>query len=91
MEEIIEENNRRDDRRDIFSEKVYAGKRTYYFDLNETSNGGKCLVISERKLTDGEYNERYKIMVFEENWFIWEMSEFRGKDLIFRDEIKWKF
>jgi hypothetical protein len=35
--------------------------------LNETSNGGKCLVISERKLTDGEYNERYKIMVFEEN------------------------
>jgi hypothetical protein len=23
--------------------------------------------------------------------FIWEMSEFRGKDLIFRDEIKWKF
>ncbi|MFN5538523.1 MAG: DUF3276 family protein [Candidatus Melainabacteria bacterium] len=67
MEEIIEENNRRDDRRDIFSEKVYAGKRTYYFDLNETSNGGKCLVISERKLTDGEYNERYKIMVFEEN------------------------
>ncbi len=34
-------------------------------------------VVSER--------ESYK------SGFIWEMSEFRGKDLIFRDEIKWKF
>jgi hypothetical protein len=35
-------------------------------------------------LQEGE-SQRFKY------WFIWEMSEFRGKDLIFRDEIKWKF
>lgn len=54
------------ERRELFSESVRAGTRTYFFDVKESSEGSKYLVISEsRKL--GETRERSRVMVFEED------------------------
>lgn len=51
---------------EIFSEKVLTSRRTYYFDVKETKEGAKYLVIGE--LTQvGSALERHRIMVFEES------------------------
>ena len=51
---------------EIFSEKVMTGRRTYYFDVKETKDGAKYLVIGE--LTQvGSDLERHRVMVFEES------------------------
>src|SRR5690349_19675972 len=51
---------------EIFSEKVVTSRRTYYFDVKETREGVKYLVIGE--LTQvGSETERHRVMVFEEN------------------------
>ncbi len=53
----------------LFTEKVVAGSRNYFFDVKESKDGIKYLVISEsRKISgsNGTY-ESYKVMVFEEH------------------------
>jgi hypothetical protein len=51
---------------EIFSEKVFGGRRTYFFDVKETKDSSKYLVIGE--LTQvGDDLERHRVMVFEEN------------------------
>lgn len=49
----------------LFSEKVAAGQRTYFFDVKEASGGAKYLVISESKRV-GEGYERNRIVIFGE-------------------------
>ena len=57
-----------DERKEIFSSRVRAGSRTYYFDIKKNSKDDNYLVISESKRM-GEDNEkqRHRIMVFEED------------------------
>jgi uncharacterized protein DUF3276 len=51
---------------EIFSEKVVTSRRTYYFDVKETKDRAKYLVIGE--LTQvGKELERHRVMVFEES------------------------
>jgi Protein of unknown function (DUF3276) len=51
---------------EIFSEKVVTNRRTYFFDVKETREGAKYLVIGE--LTQvGADTERHRVMVFEES------------------------
>ena len=51
---------------EIFSEKLVTSRRTYYFDVKETKDGSKYLVIGE--LTQmGSEMERHRVMVFEES------------------------
>jgi hypothetical protein len=51
---------------EIFSEKVVTNRRTYFFDVKETKEGAKYLVIGE--LTQiGSETERHRVMVFEES------------------------
>jgi uncharacterized protein YlaN (UPF0358 family) len=51
---------------ELFSEKVVTSRRTYYFDVKETKEGSKYLVIGE--LTQvGRELERHRVMVFEES------------------------
>jgi hypothetical protein len=51
---------------EIFSEKVVTSRRTYFFDVKETKEGAKYLVIGE--LTQiGNDTERHRVMVFEES------------------------
>jgi hypothetical protein len=51
---------------EIFSEKVVAGRRTYFFDVKETKDGDKYLVIGEVTQVGSDL-ERHRVMVFEEN------------------------
>lgn len=50
---------------ELFSERVPAGSRTYFFDVKESQDGDKYLVISDSRNTDSGY-EYYRVMVFEE-------------------------
>ena len=54
------------ERKELFSEKVISGKRTYYFDVKESTDGIAYLVIDESKKIDGNY-EHNRIMIFEED------------------------
>ena len=58
-----------EDRRkeELFSKKVKAGRRTYYFDVKENVNSDKYLIISETKAVDFGNQDRFRIMVFPED------------------------
>ena len=58
-----------EDRRkeELFSKKVKAGRRTYYFDVKENVNSDKYLIISETKAVDFGKQDRFRIMVFPED------------------------
>ena len=51
---------------EIFSEKIVTSRRTYYFDVKETKDGSKYLVIGELTQVGSEL-ERHRVMVFEES------------------------
>ena len=51
---------------EIFSEKVVTSRRTYFFDVKETKEGAKYLVIGELTQVGSEL-ERHRVMVFEES------------------------
>ncbi len=53
-------------RKELFSERVAAGSRTYFIDIKESADGTKYLVISESR-QDGEKWEHHRVMVFEEH------------------------
>jgi len=55
------------DREELFTEKVIAGRRTYYLDIKETSDGSLFLVISETRPTGDGNQERTRVVVFEEH------------------------
>jgi hypothetical protein len=52
--------------KEIFSEKIAAGSRTYFFDVKESDQGVRYLVISESRQT-GSASEHYRVVVFEEH------------------------
>ncbi len=52
---------------ELFSSKVRAGRRTYYFDVKETTNKIKYVAISEAKTKDDGGLDRFRIMVFPED------------------------
>ncbi len=47
----------------MFSTQVKARGRTYFFDVREAKAGGRYLVISESRRTDGGH-ERSRVVVF---------------------------
>ncbi len=51
---------------ELFSEKVGAGSRTYFFDVKESSNKSKYLVISESRKV-GENHEHNRVMIFDDD------------------------
>ncbi len=55
-----------DEKIKIFTEKLVAGTRTYFFDVKEAKDGAKYLVISESKHIGSRY-EHNRVMVFEEH------------------------
>lgn len=53
--------------REIYTSKIKAGRRTYFFDIRETSKGSYYLEITESKsLDDGKF-ERHSIMIFDDD------------------------
>ena len=53
---------------ELYSKKIRAGSRIYFFDVKESENGAKYLVIDESRKIDDKY-EHKRVMVFEENIF----------------------
>ncbi len=61
-----------DDREDVYSKAVRAGKRTYFFDVRSTRGGDLFLTITESKkhtLEDGTARyEKHKIFLYKEDF-----------------------
>ena len=51
----------------LFTEKVPAGKRTYFFDVKEDRQGSRILKITESRKNEGEFI-RHSIIVFQEDF-----------------------
>lgn len=63
----MEEKN---ERQEIFSKKVKAGKRTYFFDIKPTKSGDYYLTITESKKRlseEGFVYEKHKIFLYKED------------------------
>ena len=60
------------ERKEIFSQAVRAGKRTYFFDVKETRNGEYYLTLTESKkqFPEGKqpYFEKHKIFLYKEDF-----------------------
>ncbi len=68
---FVEDN--RNGRDEIFSEKVKAGKRTYFFDVKSTRSNDYYLTITESKKRynqndDGFTYEKHKIFLYKEDF-----------------------
>lgn len=66
------EENHSNEREEIFSERVRAGKRTYFFDVKTTRGKDLYLTITESKRT-GDYDgrpeyEKHKIFLYKEDF-----------------------
>ena len=65
------EENKDKGRNEIFSERVRAGKRTYFFDIKATRSNDYYLTITERKRRykeDGFVYEKHKIFLYKEDF-----------------------
>ena len=52
---------------DIFSRRMRAGSRTYFFDVKVNSREDKYLVVTESRKTGPDLYQHDRVMVFEEN------------------------
>lgn len=70
MEEGFEKNN--NEREEIFSKAVRAGKRTYFFDVKSTKGNDYYLTITESKkrfTDDGKsFFEKHKVFLYREDF-----------------------
>jgi hypothetical protein len=60
------------DRNEIFSKKVKAGKRTYFFDIKSTRSNDFYITITESKRRmngDSFTYEKHKIFLYKEDFF----------------------
>ena len=65
------EENKTNGRDEIFSKKVKAGKRTYFFDVKSTRSNDYYLTITESKKRfkeDGFTYEKHKIFLYKEDF-----------------------
>lgn len=51
----------------LFTEKISAGKRTYFLDVKENQQGAQIFKITESRKNNGEF-VRFTIMVFQEDF-----------------------
>ncbi|MEZ4686828.1 MAG: DUF3276 family protein [Bacteroidia bacterium] len=56
-------------REEVYSERVRAGKRTYFFDIRETRGNDYYITITEskRRFDDGGY-DKHKIFLYKEDF-----------------------
>jgi hypothetical protein len=70
--DVMEEYDNRSDRRqrdEVFSKKIRAGKRTYFFDVKATRGNDYYLIITESKrgFDDGQF-VKHKIFLYKEDF-----------------------
>lgn len=67
----VVEDNQGKDRAEIYSKRVRAGKRTYFFDVKSTRSNDYYLTITEsrrRYKDDGYFYEKHKIFLYKEDF-----------------------
>lgn len=67
----MEETNRNGENEEIYSKRVKAGKRTYFFDVKSTRANDYYLTITESKKRfkeDGFVYEKHKIFLYKEDF-----------------------
>ena len=74
------EEHKENDKNEIFSKRVKAGKRTYFFDIKSTRSNDYYLTITESKRKykdDGFTYEKHKIFLYKEDFdkFVEALSE----------------
>ena len=65
------EDNHEKEREEIYSQRVRAGKRTYFFDVKATRSNDYYLTITEsrrRYKDDGYFYEKHKIFLYKEDF-----------------------
>ncbi len=65
------EAKKENEKNEIYSERVRAGKRTYFFDVKSTRSNDYYLTITESKRRykeDGYYYEKHKIFLYKEDF-----------------------
>ena len=65
------EENKDNGKVDIYSQRVRAGKRTYFFDVKSTRSNDYYLTITESKRRykdDGYFYEKHKIFLYKEDF-----------------------
>lgn len=67
------EDNKSQDKEEVFSERVNAGKRTYFFDVKSTRSNDHYVTITESKKTfkregEGAQFEKHKIFLYKEDF-----------------------
>lgn len=65
------EDNQGKERAEIYSQRVRAGKRTYFFDIKSTRSNDYYLTITEsrrRYKDDGYFYEKHKIFLYKEDF-----------------------
>jgi len=63
------EDYNRSDRQEIYSKKIRAGKRTYFFDVKSTKGNDYFITITEskKKFEDGSF-VKHKIFLYKEDF-----------------------
>jgi hypothetical protein len=52
---------------ELFTKKINAGSRNYFFDVKKNKDGSRYLTITESKFqAEGEKPERFRILVYED-------------------------
>ncbi len=65
------EDNKDNGKEEIYSQRVRAGKRTYFFDVKSTRSNDYYLTITESKRRykeDGYFYEKHKIFLYKEDF-----------------------
>ncbi len=65
------EENKDTEKTEIYSQRVRAGKRTYFFDVKATRSNDYYLTITESKRRykeDGYFYEKHKIFLYKEDF-----------------------
>ncbi|CAN5518533.1 hypothetical protein BH23BAC1_BH23BAC1_15260 [soil metagenome] len=65
------EENKDNEKAEIYSQRVRAGKRTYFFDVKSTRSNDYYLTITESKRRykdDGYFYEKHKIFLYKEDF-----------------------
>jgi hypothetical protein len=65
------EDKRENEKAEIYSQRIKAGKRTYFFDIKSTRGNDYYLTITESKKRfkeDGFYYEKHKIFLYKEDF-----------------------
>ena len=65
------EDNKGNEREELYSQRVRAGKRTYFFDVRSTRGGDFYVTITESKKVfndEGFYYQKHKIFLYKEDF-----------------------